>query len=81
MKHEVTKTITTTQKGKIELTGDDIIALFWTSEALDTPLVPKEAVVSVQVPRGGDYSGMTLIIGENDVVLTVSWDIVTVKEG
>lgn len=66
MKTKITKE--TVQHTRIQLTGNDIKRLL---KAQNKVKITKETNVTITIPTGGDYSGMTLEI-DRDCPITVS---------
>lgn len=69
MKFSGTRRTVTMQSNRIELTDDDVRALIRKAGHTIHP----EARVQVEVPGGGDWSGLRLDIG-SDANIIVSWE-------
>ena len=72
MKTKIETNVTTKSTITTNLTGDDIVALIKECPSMAACFEKKGTFkTTVQVPTGGDYSGMELVIGEDvDIIVT-----------
>lgn len=73
---------TVIRKGRIDLTGDDILTLlrYGPEHLEELPTIPEEAVVSFQIPGDGYYSNETLILDNvGRHTLTVAWETTEIR--